>query len=88
MVAEVVAQVVSGGPTNDDGALDVGMAVPGVLGDEAYANVTSAAVDEEVSIDVVDVKTTKSATLRTPAALSVVGDDVVGTVRRYEFSGT
>lgn len=87
-MADVVAQVVSGGPTNDGGALDVGIAVPGVVGDEAYANITSAAVDETVPVDVVDVKTIKSATLRTPAALSVVGDDVVGTVRRYEFSGT
>ncbi|KAI4126172.1 MAG: hypothetical protein LQ347_005080 [Umbilicaria vellea] len=80
-VVGVVEAVVSGVPRNDGSVLDVGIAAPGVLVDDACNNATSAAVDEEAWVDVVDVTTIKSATLRTLAALEAVGDDVVGTVK-------
>lgn len=78
---EVVEEVGSGVLTDQAGALDVEIAAPGILVDDGYANATPVPVDEEVSVDGVDVKTTKSATLMMPAVFEVVGDDVVGTMR-------
>ena len=70
----VVEQVVSGRL--------VEQVVSSTSTDNADAEATPVAVDEEASTGVVEIKISKSATLRTsPAALSVVDDDVVGNVK-------